>query len=91
MVDPRGKLKYVFNFVFFKSFILMFQLGFELSYPRLDASITPLPLLPFYVIKIKYFGDFFQYILIYLLFKDPFFAPSPESIIRRQMTEACHC
>ena len=43
MVNPLGKLKYVFNFVFFKSFILMFQLGFELSYPRLDASIHPLP------------------------------------------------
>ena len=46
MANPRGKLKYVFNLVFFKSFILMFQLGFELSYPRLDASIYPLPTPP---------------------------------------------
>ena len=66
MVDPRGKLKYVFNSVFFKSFILMFQLGFELSYPRLDASIFPPPFIPLLIqaidavlsyIQSKMYGD----------------------------------
>ena len=50
----------------------MFQLGFELSYPRLEASIHPLPsVLPFLSFsKLRYFLDNFGY--IYSFFQTPY-------------------
>ena len=61
----------------------MFQLGFELSYPRLEASIHPPPLCaaPFCHFQMKIFFGF----MFILSFKHhtypPHFLPFPEIII----------
>ena len=52
----------------------MFQLGFELSYPRLDASIYPLPVLPILNCQIKIFWENFIFKRPYIPL--PFLHPS---------------